>query len=384
MASRPLVTVQSPKSKQASTVTLPYVFVSPIRSDIVNYVHTLMNKNARQPYAVKRTAGHEYSAESWGTGRAVARIPRISGSGTHRSGQGAFGNMCRGGRMFAPTKTHRKWHKKISKNQRRYATVSALAATAVPALVQARGHRIEKIAEVPLVVKDADLATVAKTKDAVALLAQLNAGDDLERVKASRGIRRGKGKARNRRYVQRRGPLVVYAGKASDAQVRAFRNIPGVDLVNVTRLNLLQLAPGGHLGRFVIWQESAFKALDGIFGTRATASTQKRGYRPPRALLSNADLQRIINSAEVQSVLRDKKPKRVFNVHRKNPLRNFGALVKLNPYALTQRRRALLQAAKGKTARKTTFKANRTAFTAVFNTPSVAPERSADEMPTRY
>jgi len=286
--------------------------------------------------------------------------------------------------MFAPTKTHRKWHKKISKNQRRYATVSALAATAVPALVQARGHRIEKIAEVPLVVKDADLATVAKTKDAVALLAQLNAGDDLERVKASRGIRRGKGKARNRRYVQRRGPLVVYAGKASDAQVRAFRNIPGVDLVNVTRLNLLQLAPGGHLGRFVIWQESAFKALDGIFGTRATASTQKRGYRPPRALLSNADLQRIINSAEVQSVLRDKKPKRVFTVHRKNPLRNFGALVKLNPYALTQRRRALLQAAKGKTARRTTFKANRTAFSAVFASPSVAPERSADEMPTRY
>lgn len=286
--------------------------------------------------------------------------------------------------MFAPTKTYRKWHKKISKNQRRYATVSALAATAVPALVQARGHKIEKIAEVPLVVKDADLATVAKTKDAVALLASLNASDDLERVKASRGIRRGKGKGRNRRYVQRRGPLVVYQGKATDAQIRAFRNIPGVDLVNVNRLNLLQLAPGGHLGRFVIWQESAFKALDGVFGTRATASTQKRGYRPPRALLTNADLQRIINSAEVQSVLREKKPVRRFNVHRKNPLRNFGALVKLNPYALTQRRRALLQQAKGKTARRTTFKANRAAFTAVLTTPSVAPARGEDEYPTKY
>jgi len=286
--------------------------------------------------------------------------------------------------MFAPTKTHRKWHKKISKNQRRYATVSALAATAVPALVQARGHRIEKIAEVPLVVKDSDLATVAKTKDAVALLASLNANDDLERVKSSRGIRAGKGKGRNRRYVQRRGPLVVYSGKATDAQVRAFRNIPGVDLVNVQRLNLLQLAPGGHLGRFVVWQESAFKALDSVFGTRATASTQKRGYRPPRAMLSNADLQRIINSAEVQSVLREKKPKRQFHAHRKNPLKNFGALVKLNPYALTQRRRALLQQAKGKTARKSTFKANRTQFTTLLTLPSVAPPRGEDEMPTRY
>jgi len=27
-----------------------------------------------------------HSAESWGTGRAVARIPRVSGSGTSRAG----------------------------------------------------------------------------------------------------------------------------------------------------------------------------------------------------------------------------------------------------------------------------------------------------------
>ena len=36
-------------------------------------------------------------------GRAVARIPRVSGGGTHRAGQAAFGNMCRSGRMFAPS-----------------------------------------------------------------------------------------------------------------------------------------------------------------------------------------------------------------------------------------------------------------------------------------
>ncbi len=44
-------------------------------------------KNKRQPYAVSREAGHQTSAISWGTGRAVARIPRVSGSGTHRAGQ---------------------------------------------------------------------------------------------------------------------------------------------------------------------------------------------------------------------------------------------------------------------------------------------------------
>ncbi|CAM9319130.1 unnamed protein product, partial [Ectocarpus fasciculatus] len=49
------------------------------------------------------------SAESWGTGRAVSRIPRVQGGGTQRAGQGAFGNMCRGGRMFSPTKIWRRW-----------------------------------------------------------------------------------------------------------------------------------------------------------------------------------------------------------------------------------------------------------------------------------
>merc|ERR1712096_392572 len=64
-----------------------------------------------------------------------ARIPRVRGGGTHRSGQGAFGNMCRGGRMFAPTKTWRRWHRKVNTAQKRYAICSAIAATGVPAPV---------------------------------------------------------------------------------------------------------------------------------------------------------------------------------------------------------------------------------------------------------
>ena len=56
----------------------------------------------------------------------MARIPRVGGGGTQRSGQGAFGNMCRGGRMFAPTKIWRRWHRKINITQKRYAVASAL------------------------------------------------------------------------------------------------------------------------------------------------------------------------------------------------------------------------------------------------------------------
>merc|ERR1712187_456627 len=122
-------------------------------------VHTNMNKNKRQAYAVSIRAGKQVSASSWGTGRAVARIPRVGGGGTSRSGQGAFGNMCRGGRMFAPTKTWRKWHRKINTTQKRYAVTSALAASAIPALVMARGHKIDELPEVPLVVSNAVEAT---------------------------------------------------------------------------------------------------------------------------------------------------------------------------------------------------------------------------------
>ena len=220
-------------------------------------------------------AGHQTSAESWGTGRAVARIPRVGGGGTHRSGQAAFGNMCRGGRMFAPTKTWRKWHVKVNQNQRRFAVVSALAASALPSLVLARGHRIEEIEEVPLVVANA-AESFKKTKEAVALLKSLKAYSDVVKVSNSRKLRAGKGKMRNRRHRQRRGPLVVY--NEDSGIVKAFRNLPGVEVVNVRRLNLLQLAPGGHLGRFVIWTEGAFGLLDEVFGTFDKASTYKKDY----------------------------------------------------------------------------------------------------------
>lgn len=128
--------------------TLPAVFTAPIRPDIVRTIHTNMAKNKRQAYAVSDKAGHQTSAESWGTGRAVARIPRVGGGGTHRSGQGAFGNMCRGGHMFNPNKVWRRWHRKINLNQKRYAVASALAASALPSLVMARGHRIEQVRRV--------------------------------------------------------------------------------------------------------------------------------------------------------------------------------------------------------------------------------------------
>jgi large subunit ribosomal protein L4e len=51
----------------------------------------------------------------------------------------------------------------------RYAVVSALAASALPSLVMARGHRIESVPEVPLVLDDS-LESLTKTNKALDLL----------------------------------------------------------------------------------------------------------------------------------------------------------------------------------------------------------------------
>lgn len=333
MAARPQVTVYNKNGEDTKrSAELPAVFTAPIRPDVVRFVHTNVRKNARQPYGVKvhfgpmgKVAGMQHSAHSWGTGRAVARIPRVSASGTHRAGQGAYGNMCRGGRMFNPTRTWRKWHKKISKGQRRYALASALAASAVPALVMARGHRIDDVAEIPFVVEDDLFNDSANTKASINGLAQLGIDAELKRA-SERQMRAGKGKMRGRRRTSKRGPLVIFDGSGDPEKVnnlkRSLRNIRAVDMCDVNAMNLLQLAPGGHVGRFIIWTESAFKRLNEMGASGK--------LKVPNSFMKSADLARIINSDEIQSVC---KPavKTVVVRKRRNPLKRKTEMMRLDP-----------------------------------------------------
>ena len=238
--------------------------------------------------------------------------------------------------MFAPTKVWRKWHQKINLNQKRFATTSALAASSVPALLFARGHHVQGVPEVPLVINSSAF-NLTKTSAALKLLQGVGASDDLTKVKNSRKLRAGKGKLRGRRHTQRRGPLVVWnPDKDSKDIVRCFRNIPGVETCSVFALNLLQLAPGGHLGRFIIWTSSAFAALDQIYGSTTEPSALKRDFLIPSNIVTQPDLAKLINSSEVQAVLRPVKGGKVTKrpyTQKKNPLKNRAVLLRLNPYA---------------------------------------------------
>jgi len=207
-------------------------------------------------------------------------------------------------------------------------------------LVLARGHRIEQVPEIPLVVSNETIVDIEKTSIAEKLLKTLNAFADVEKVKNSKKIRAGKGKARNRRRILRRGPLILYDQKSP--LLRAFRNLPGIEICSVNRLNLLQLAPGGHLGRFIIWTRGAYERLDALYGTYTRPSREKIGYNLPRPVMANSDLQRLLKSDEILSAIRLPKYQRKYAVHRKNPLKNLGFMIKLNPYAKVLRRQELL------------------------------------------
>lgn len=261
--------------------------------------------------------------------------------------------------MFAPTKTYRRWHRRVNVAQRRFAVASAIAASGVPSLVQAHGHVIDELAEVPLVVTD-KIEGFAKTKEAVALLKRLKLWSDIERVSCfdsvhhitsqfqvydSKRQRAGKGKRRNRRHKQKKGPVIVY--NHDGGLVRAFRNIPGTFVLNcavlfffsgvtlqkVTQLNLLKLAPGGHLGRLIVWTDSAFRKLDSIFGTLTRSSDQKKNFVLPRPKMVNSDFKKIINSENVLNAIKLKAPPKPVAVVHRNPLRKPRLMKKLNPFS---------------------------------------------------
>ena len=83
--------------------------------------------------------------------------------------------------------------------------------------------------------------SLTKTKAAIELLKKVGGLADATKAKESKNLRRGKGKMRNRRYVNRKGPLIVY--DQDNGISKAFRNLPGVDILPVDALNLLHVCP---------------------------------------------------------------------------------------------------------------------------------------------
>lgn len=259
MASK--VNVLSLEGKRVKTISLPEVFQTPFRPDIINRIFVATISHHKQPQGVNEKAGKRSNAESSGTGRGISRVPRVRGSGTSAANQGNFVPQARGGRQAFPPSVEKIIRKETNKKERILAIRSAIAATANKAKVIERGHKFDEKLEIPTVLID-DLEKLQKTKEVQNVLQAIGLADDLERA-AIKKIRAGKGKMRGRKYKRRKSALIVVA--KNDGIFRAARNIPGIDIVEVKYLSTELLAPGGRCGRLLIWSESAMSQIDSLF-----------------------------------------------------------------------------------------------------------------------
>jgi len=238
---------------------LPGVFSEEYRPDLIKRAVLAMQSHRLQPKGTSPLAGRKTSAESWGAGRGVARVPRIkNGRRAARAPQAV------GGRRAHPPKTEKVLKRKINDKERRKAIRSAIAATINPELVRSRGHKFSEGVVLPIVVENS-FVTLEKTADVEEFFRTIGIGADLLRAR-ERKIRAGRGKMRGRRYKTKKSVLIVISGDEAEDPgnikiTSSARNLPGVDVSYVGALNAELLAPGTHPGRLTVWTESSFMKL---------------------------------------------------------------------------------------------------------------------------
>lgn len=244
-------------------VELPTIFQEAIRTDVIKRA-VISHITARlQPWGANPLAGMVTTAETWGKGRGVARVPRIK---TGR--RAALVPHAVGGRRAHPPTPQKVLHEKINAKERKLAIRSAIAATAKKEIVRSRGHKFdEEKVELPIILEE-EFERLRKTAEIAGVLKKIGVWGDVLRSK-QRKIRAGKGKMRGRKYKKKKGPLIVISGEntintplgAKPITLLAARNLPGVDVCVVYNLNAEILAPGAAPGRLTIYSEPAIEKL---------------------------------------------------------------------------------------------------------------------------
>ena len=252
-----------PKEK----IDLPKVFSEPIREDLIRRACLVSLSKQRQSYGVDPMAGKRTSAHYHGVrrgrysmmNREMARMPRSHGKlSPHLMWRPAFVPQATGGREAHPPKVEKIWGLKINRKERQKAIRSAIAATASKELVFKRGHRMDSIKELPIVVVDG-VQEMKKTKDVVEFLKKIGLEKELDRI-SEKKIRAGRGKLRGRKYKKKIGPLFVVTEDKGIS--RAAKSIQGANVCRPQNLSVLYLAPGTVAGRLTIWSRSAIENLE--------------------------------------------------------------------------------------------------------------------------
>ena len=250
---------------ETGQVTLPRVFSTEFRPDIIRKAVIALQSHRLQPKGRDPMAGKRTTAESFGVGRALARVPRVKGERHQRAGSAAFAPSTVKGRVTHPPRVERTLRKRINRKERMTALFSAIAATASKDLVQRRGHMVDDVQSFPLVVSD-QVQDLTRTPDVRNLLAKLGVMKDLERARDREKSLSGKSRMRGKAKRFGVGPLVVIGEDKGIS--KAARNLVGVDVVEAKNLNVQLLAPGTDAGRLTLWSESALKVIDQFYSRR--------------------------------------------------------------------------------------------------------------------
>jgi len=271
-----LAETYSVEAKKGKSISLPPMFLSEIREDVIRAAVLSSRANRRQPYGHREhdgkkspQPGMKHSVEWWGKGRGVSRIMRKTGQRT-----GAQNPHTRGGRRAHGPKVDKDWSQKMNSKEKKLARNSAIAASCNTDLVSSRGHQFSEDVQFPIIIDNYvesrdgseekyDLELIPSqysTRKFISMMEALGLGADLERSRKGRKIRAGKGTMRSRKYRIPKSILLVVEQKLG--LNKAARNVPGVDVVSVKDLSAEDLAPGGDLGRLTVWTKAAIEALE--------------------------------------------------------------------------------------------------------------------------
>lgn len=258
-------TIYAVDGSKKGEATLPAQFGEAFRPDVIKRAVLAMQSNARQPYGTDISAGFRTSAHhiarrrKYGTwaNKHMHRTHRVRIGSGHMTGAGRFVPQAVKGRRAHPPKAEKIWSQKINDTERLLAIRSAIAATANKDAVTSRNHDFGTLS-LPIVVEDG-FEKMKKAKDVFSALGKLGLSGELLRAK-EKNVRAGVGKTRGRPYKKKTGPVIIVSSEKEMIR-KSAESLPGVDVVQVDRLNAEVLAPGTKPGRLAIWTEAALARL---------------------------------------------------------------------------------------------------------------------------
>lgn len=239
------VRVLNEEGEEDGEASIPsFILQSDVEEHLVRRAFLAAQSRMLQPQGRDTMAGKRTTAESWGVGYGIARVPR-----TER-GVARLAPMTVKGRVTHPPCVEKNVRKKINRKEYRKAFVSALSAVFKKEAVEKRGHRLGS-SSIPIVFTK-EFENLSRTREVVELLEKIGLKEEVERIYSKPKERCGKSRWRGRRLRRRVGPLIVVSSRGTSI-AKAASGIPGVDIKTSDRLSIMDLAPGGVPGRLTIW-----------------------------------------------------------------------------------------------------------------------------------